>query len=324
VEDRLAFVSWEFVALLDEVAAAARTFLAGLDEEQTEAAVLPFDDEERRTWAYWPTERRGTPLWSLDRRQTKAAHRLVATLLEVPAYARAVTIMGLDEILDRLEGYGSDRRHREDYWVSIFGSPGDERWGVRFEGHHISVHATFSEGEARLTPLFLGANPATVPDGGRPAVAPLAPEEELGFELLHSLSTEQRAAAVISDEAPDDILTRNRPRLDQPVPRGGVLLSALRSGAAACAQALLDVYLGRFPAGAVRPDPRDATFSWAGADRRGAGHYYRIAGPRLLIEFDNTQNGANHIHTVVRDPLADFGDDLLAAHLRGAHTSRPE
>ena len=104
--------------LVDSVAAAARTFLESLDDEHASDALLPFDEKERRAWAYWPTERRGIPLWRLDRGQTKAAHRLVATLLAVPAYARAVTIMGLDEVLDRMEGYGSDRRHGDDYWIS--------------------------------------------------------------------------------------------------------------------------------------------------------------------------------------------------------------
>jgi hypothetical protein len=311
------------VELVDNVAAAARTFLDALDDERAVDALLPFDEEHRRSWAYWPTERRGIPLWSLDRAQTKAAHRLVATLLTVPAYARAVTIMALDEVLDRQEGYRSDRRHGGDYWVSIFGPPGGEVWGVRFEGHHVSVHATFTGGEARLTPLFLGANPAVVHDDGLATVAPLAPEEQLGFELLHALSTEERAAAVVSDEAPDDIVTRNRGRLDRALPPTGVPLVSLRSAADVSARALLEVYLGRFPAGSLRPDPREATFSWAGAHERGIGHYYRISGPRLLIEFDNTQNGANHIHTVVRDPLADFGDDVLSAHFRREHPSRP-
>ena len=306
--------------LVETVAAAAKTFLSGLDEKQARAGALSFDEEERRTWAYWPTDRRGIPLWNLDRRQAKAAHRVLATLLAVPAYARAVTIMGLDEVLDRQEGYASDRRHREDYWLSFFGEPGGEVWGVRFEGHHLSVHATFCQGEARLTPLFLGANPAVIDDGGRTAVAPLGPEEQLGFELLHSLSSEELAAAVVSDDAPDDILTRNRARLHS-LSAEGVPLTGLRSGAASCARALLDVYLGRFPAGSLRPDPQDAVFAWAGAREPGIGHYYRMAGPRLLIEFDNTQNGANHVHTVVRDPGTDFGDDVLAKHVQDRHPS---
>jgi len=307
------------VELQDQVAAAAHAFLAGLSEKQAHRALLPFDEQERRTWAYWPTDRRGVALWSLDRAQTKAAHRLLASLLALPAYARAVTIMGLDEVLDQLEGYRSDRRHREDYWVSLFGQPGRPLWGARFEGHHVSVHATMAAGQTRLTPLFLGANPAVVCDGGRPVVAPLAPEEALGFELLHALSSEQRSTAVMSGDAPDDIATRNLPRMDIPLAPEGVPLDALSGPAAAASRALLHLYLGRFPAGALLPDPGGARFAWAGAQDPGAGHYYRIAGPRLVIELDNTQNDANHVHTVVRDPVADFGGDLLAIHYEREH-----
>jgi hypothetical protein len=263
------------------------------------------------------------PLSTLDRRQTKTAHHLVASLLSLPAYARAVAIMGLEEVLDRLEGYRGDRRHSEDYWVTMFGRPGSDVWGVRFEGHHVSLHATFCHGEGRLTPLFLGANPARVDDGGRPVLAPLGPEEELGFELLNALTTEERARAVVADEAPKDIVTRNCPRLDhRSTPMSeGLPLAALSGSAAARATALLDVYLDRFPPGVLRPDPRDATFAWAGAPEPGYGHYYRIAGPRLLIELDNTQNGANHVHTVVRDPAGDFGDDVLRTHHQKAHSA---
>jgi hypothetical protein len=258
-------------------------------------------------------------LWSLDRQQAKAAHRLVATLLAVPAYARAVTIMNLDEVLDRLEGYLGDRRHGGDYWLAIFGRPGNGSWGLRFEGHHVSVNATFCDGQVRLTPLFLGANPAIVFDGGRRAIAPLGIEEGLGFELLHALSPAERAMAILSDTAPADIATRNAPRLSEHVPPGGIPLAGLSGVAAAAGQALVDVYLGRFPEGSSRPDDRQAVFAWSGAQEPGGGHYYRIVGPRLMIEFDNTQDGANHIHTVVRDPSGDFGDDLLARHHRQAH-----
>jgi hypothetical protein len=309
------------VGAADAVRDAGRAFLAALDDDQSRSAVLPFDEHHRRLWAYWPTARQGVALSTLDRRQTKVAQRLLAALLPLPAYARAVAIMGLEEVLDRLEGYRGDRRHSGDYWVTMFGRPGAEMWGLRFEGHHISVHATLCGGQVRLTPLFLGANPAHVDDGGRRVLAPLAPEEELGFELLQALTAEERSSAIVSNEAPTDIVTRNLPRLDHPSTptSGGLPLATLRGSTAACARALLDVYLGRFAPGVLRPEAKDATFAWAGAPEPGDGHYYRIAGPRLLIELDNTQNGANHVHTVVRDPAGDFGDDLLSAHHQQAH-----
>ena len=308
--------------LSESLTTATVALLDALDEKQTDHALFPFDETERRSWYYWPAERRGMALWELDRSQTKAVHRLLATVLPVPAFARTVTIMGLDEVLDRLEHHAGDRRHRDDYWLSIFGEPGDESWGLRFEGHHVSVHVTVREGDVWSTPLFLGANPAVVHDGLRAAIAPLALEEQLGFELLHALPVEQRSSVIVADVAPNDIVTRNAPRLDGPLPPAVIPLRALSGAAGVTAAALLDLYLGRFPEGCRRPDPTDAAFAWAGATEPGSGHYYRISGPRLLVELDNTQDGANHVHTVVRDPAGDFGDDVLADHHRGAHRTQ--
>jgi hypothetical protein len=307
------------MSLADDLAVAVRSLLAGLPPEAQRSAALPFDEGERRTWVYWPAERRGVPLHELDRAGTKAVHRLLALALPEPVFARAVAIMALDEVLDAREGHRGDRRHRDDYWISLFGDPGGAAWGWRFEGHHVSVHATVVDGEVALTPLFLGANPAVVAEAGRPVLAPLAVEEQLGFELLHALSGEQRSAAMVADVAPDDIVTRNAPSIDASLTVEGVPLRALSGSAASAARALLDVYLARFPAGARRPSADDARFAWAGAEEPGVGHYYRVAGPRLLVELDNTQNEANHVHTVVRDPEGDFGGDVLADHHRAAH-----
>jgi hypothetical protein len=309
--------------LLDRLVGETVALLAELDDVQARHARMPFDETERRAWYYWPAERNGLPLWELDRRQTKRVHRLLATVLPLPAFARAVTIMGLDEVLDRIEDHASTRRHRDDYWLSIFGDPGSDEWGLRFEGHHISVHVTVRGRDVSTMPLFLGANPAVVFDIAGPAIAPLGLEEQLGFDLVHALSVEQRSAAVLSDVAPTDIVTRNAPRLDGPLPPAGVPLAALTGPAAVAAAALLDVYLGRFPTGARRPDPTGAAFAWAGATEPGVGHYYRVSGPRFLVELDNTQDDANHVHTVVRDPSGDFGADLLAEHHRHAHSDAP-
>jgi hypothetical protein len=305
--------------LADRLAEATGNFLAGLDAEVGATVIQPFDDRTRREWAYWPAPRLGIPLWALTRSQVKAAQRLLATMLRLPAYARAVTIMNLDEVLDVLEGYRSTRRHGHDYSVAVFGRPGKDPWGVRFEGHHVSVHATVTGGEVRLTPLFLGANPAVVYDGGHMVVAPLAPEEQLGFELLHALSAEQLQVAVISDRAPTDIVSRNQSRLDGGSAVGGVAVAGLHAAAAGIARQLLQLYLRRVPDGAFLPGDRDIRFSWAGASEPGCGHYYRLAGPRLLIEFDNTQNDANHIHTVWRDLENDFGGDVLKRHYEQSH-----
>ena len=294
--------------------------LGALGADGSTAATLPFDEDERRTWAYWPTARRGVPIHAMDRRATKAVHRVLAVVLPPPAFTRALAVMALDEVLDRAEGHAGDRRHRDDYWVTVFGRPGDPAWGWRFEGHHLSVHATVVDGEVHLTPLFLGANPAVVRDEeGRSLLAPLAVEEALGFELLHALTVEQRSSAVVAEGAPDDIRTRNDPAVDVATFAGGVPVSSLRGAAASAAQALLDVHLRRLPSGARLPDPTGARFAWSGATEPGTGHHYSVVAPSLLIELDNTQDGANHVHTVLRHPAADFGHDALARHHRRSH-----
>jgi hypothetical protein len=309
------------MGLADELVVASSAFLDRLDAAQREQAMLPFDEDERRTWAYWPTSRRGVPLSSLSRDQTKAAFRLLAQLVAVPAFARAMATIALEEVLDQAEGGRSDHRHSGDYWTTVFGTPGTEPWSLRFEGHHVSVHLTVVDGRVQSTPLFLGANPAVVSDAAGVISAPLASEERLAFELLHSLTAEQRSSAIVANVAPSDIVTRNRPRIDR-IELDGVPLSALTTEAAATAEQLVQLYLNRFADGVLRPEPAELRFAWAGAAEPGIGHYYRLAGSHLVVEFDNTQNGANHVHTVVRDPGADFGEDLLARHYRVAHGPR--
>lgn len=309
------------MGLADELVAASSAFLDRLDTVQRERAMLPFDEDERRTWAYWPTSRRGVPLSSLSRDQAKAAFRLLAQLVAAPAFARTMATIALEEVLDQAEGGRSDHRHSGDYWTTVFGTPGTEPWSLRFEGHHVSVHLTVVDGRVQSTPLFLGANPALVSDAAGVISAPLASEERLAFELLHSLTAEQRSSAIVANVAPSDIVTRNRPRIDR-IELDGVPLSALTTEAAATAEQLVQLYLSRFADGVLRPEPAALRFAWAGAAEPGIGHYYRLAGPHLVVEFDNTQNGANHVHTVVRDPGADFGEDLLVRHYRVAHGPR--
>ena len=305
------------MTLADDLADATGAFLASLDDDLRALALQPFDDE-RRTWTYLPGPRAGVPLHQLDRDQAGLAHRLLGALTPPAAFARAAAIMSLEDVLDRIEG-GHRMRHRGDYWIAIYGAPGEPRWSARFEGHHVSVRATVADGEVRMTPVFLGANPARVHDADALVSAPLAPEEDLGFELLHALTEEQRSSAIVADEAPDDITTRDLPSIGAP-PLDGVPLDALTGSARSTADALLAVYLDRIVEGSLRPDPDGATFAWMGATEPGTGHYYRIAAPRLLAELDNTQNDANHVHTVLRDPQTDFGDDILTTHHRRAHT----
>jgi uncharacterized protein DUF3500 len=299
---------------------AATALLSHLDDESRARGQLDFADDAARRWIeYRPRPRPGVCLAELDPPGHKAAQRLLATALSTHAYAQAVTVMAVEEVLDRAEG-GHRGRFMNDYRVTVFGEPSDDaRWGWRYEGHHLSVSMTVAGGEVTPAPLFVGLNPATVSYQGHPVLRPFALEEELGRALVTGLSRTERDRAVVADEAPRDILSATRPRVEARTEPMGVPAGALDTAGRALLDRLLGVYLDRLVPSLAAQEAarlRDAQlhFAWAGATEPGHGHYYRIQGPDLLIEYDNTQNGANHPHTVLRRPLTDFGDDVLAAH----------
>jgi hypothetical protein len=266
-------------------------------------------------------------LGELGRSQRKAVHALVATALRPHAYAQVAAIMSLEDVLDRIED-GRRGRHSGDYWTVVFGVPGDEPWGWRFEGHHVSLNVTVADGRVAGTPCFLGANPAVVRHGDAVVSRPLVEEEDVARALLHALHGAARARAVIAEEAPADIVTRDRLRVDGTLEPAGVPAADLSGDAAALLRRLLGLYLDRLaePVAAAEAERLGAAFgelhfAWAGAAETRRPHYYRIQGPDLLIEYDNTQHGANHVHSVWRRPSGDFGGDLLARHHAEAHDS---
>jgi hypothetical protein len=306
---------------------AATALLAELDDEQRALAALPFGDEAARRWLeYRPNPRPGACLALMNPAGRKAAHRLLSTALSDRGYAQAMVILALEETLDRLErGYVG--RHSDDYWVCVFGEPaGDQVWSWRFEGHHLSVTMTVAGEEVSPAPLFMGANPARVSYAGRPVSRPLAPEEDVARELLDALGPSGRAAAVVAEQPPDDILTGVRADAGQPLQPLGISAARMGPTAGALLSQLVAVYLDRLPAElAAREAARVASgelhFAWEGPVQAGARHYYRVQGDDLLIEYDNTQQEGNHAHTVLRRPRSDFGADVLAAHYREEHVT---
>jgi hypothetical protein len=310
------------------MAEAAASFLALLDPGQRRVAGQPFDDRARRDWHYVPRTRPGLSFRDMAATQQKAVYALVATGLSQPALAATTTIIGLEDVLDEIEGRAR-HRHRADYSTTVFGHPDtDARWGWRFEGHHVSINVTVVDGEVAATPLFLGANPAEVvhPTTGHAVTRPLAAEQDLALELLGRLSDEQRDEAMLGDVAPDDILTKAAPRLDELPVVAGLRLAKLSGSTESLAEALVGLYLDRLPPpiaekrwARLRPHFGDVRFAFAGEPAHRRPHYYRLTGPALFVEYDNTQNGANHIHSVLRDPDGDFGEDLLRAHRKLDH-----
>ena len=302
----------------------AMSLLASLDDQQRELAARPFADDAARRWLeYRPRRRPGACLAELSGAARKTAHRLLATGLSEHAYAQAMAIVALEEVLDRKEQWRRGR-HSGDYWVSVYGNPeGDQPWSWRFEGHHLSVTMTVVHGEVSPAPVFFGANPACVSYAGRPVSRPLGPEEDLVRALLDAMGPQGRSAAVVASRAPADIHTATSPRARQNIKPLGVAGADLGPSARALLAQLVAVYLDRLPAGlAVREASRlgaaDLHFAWEGPVTPGARHYYRVQGDDLLIEYDTTDDG-NHAHTVLRRPRSDFGDDVLAAHYARMH-----
>jgi hypothetical protein len=309
----------------DGMAAAAAGWLASLGPEQRAKARYPFPaDDERTTWYYTPTERGGLPLAEMGPVSQRLAHRLVASGLSEGGYNTAATVMGLENVLDAKEGWRRDydgrtvpHRGRDPqlYFVSVFGDPGAGSWGWRVGGHHVALNYTVGEdGGISASPLFLGANPATSRLVGPGVLRPLAAEEDLGRELLDALAPEQLATALLAAEAPGDILQRNLPFVRVGPPEGLAGAGMLPQQRELLA-GLLRQYFDRLPgpladleAGRVLGQGLEAVhFGWSGSPEPGRPHYYRLQGPRLLIEYDNVQNGANHVHSVWRDPRGDFG-----------------
>jgi hypothetical protein len=309
--------------------AAAGAVVAALTGDQRESVLLPFDGAARTGWSYLPGPRPGVVLLELTAPARKAAHRLLATALSRPAFAQAVTIMALEEVLD-IDEAGRLGRYSDDYRVAVFGRPGAEVWAWRFEGHHLSVTATITGPDVVVAPVFLGANPARVaaPAGGL-VTAPLAPEDDLARALIAEMDAGARGEAIISATAPADILTRTDVDVPAELMPRGVAGARLGPAARELLGRLVRLYLDRLApgvppgaaAGAGLADGAgvagvaEVSFAWAGGPRAGEGHYYRIQAPRLLIEYDNTQRDANHAHTVLRRPGEDFGAALLPRHL---------
>jgi hypothetical protein len=311
-------------------------WLALLDADQLEAATFAFDSPERFVWAFTPGEREGLALRDMDARQRDASMAMLRAAMSARGASEAAAIMALETVLGEIEREAGSamwrRRDSELFWFAVFGDPtGRDPWSWRAGGHHVAIHMTMIDGEiVASSPSFLGANPAVILAGPRAGERTLTGEEALARELLAALPEAARSVAIVDRVAPPEILTSNAARADgSRVPRG-LAHADMAPNAQHKLEMLIRHYLGRAPGDVAAEDWRRAvadglaetTFAWAGPTEPARGHYYAVRGPRLLIEYDNAQNGANHIHAMWRDLGNDWGEDLLAAHYGRAHRDR--
>ena len=319
--------------LIAEVAKAANEFLAALPEDRRLGAKAAFQSRDRTTWRYTPGGRPGLPLQDMSPAQREAAQALLRSFLSADGFLKVQSIIALETALRELERW--DERDPGRYWFLVFGEPGSESpWGVRVEGHHVSLHLAVIKGRfVSSTPTFLGANPAEVRSGPRKGNRALAAEEDAARALLDALNAAQRGEAIVDASPYGDIVTRNRAKAD-PLEGRGIAFAALTPPQQRQLLALIEVYastmrpkLAEERLAKIRTAGLDAIrFAWAGPAAPGQPHYYRVQGPTFLIEFDNS--GGNHVHTVWRDFEGDFGRDLLrehygsTAHVGGRHVTR--
>jgi hypothetical protein len=315
------------------MAEAATLFLASLSAEQRKGILFPVESEERYNWHYVPRERQGISFKELESSQQKLALRLIATGLSATGYSTALAIISLETILKQIEGPA--RRFERDpdlYYTTFFGSPGDAAlWGWRFEGHHISLNFLLQRGRwVASAPHFFGANPAQVPQGyPLSGFRALPAEEDLARQLLASFKSTQRLKGIIDGKAPPDILTgaETHAKVDAPV---GLSTSEMTASQERTLTDLIVTYVKRMPDDVAdrrmeqieKDGKKYIHFAWAGQEERGGPHYYRLHGPSFLVEYDNTQNDANHIHSVWRDLRNDWGEDPLRRHYQETHGTK--
>ena len=308
---------------------AAQKFLATLSADQAKQATYPLTDAERENWFFTPVPRQGLSLKHLTEAQRDLGLALLRSGLGQSGLLRAEGIRSLEIILKELEkDTPAGRRDPINYFITIFGTPSEKQsWGWRFEGHHLSFNFTLVDGaHVFFAPVFMGTNPAEVRSGPRKGERLLGEEEDLGLALVNSLDAAQRKVAIFADVAPKEIVTTNKKRVELLAP-AGIAAAQLTAGQREKLFALVKVYASRGRAeiaaetfAAISKAGLDkVTFAWAGALDRSAATYYRIQGPTFLIEFDNSQNNANHVHSVFRDFKGDFGHDLLAEHYAKEH-----
>jgi len=309
------------------MATAAQAYVATLGSAELDRGTWELDAEQRFDWHFVPWERYGVRIRDMNPEQRTAAHGLLQSVLSSQGYLKATGVMQLEGILGLIESR-PDRRDPQDYYFNIFGTPSEDgAWAWRFEGHHISMNFTAAGGAPpSITPAFLGSNPAVVGEGPNAGRSLLAAEENLARELMALLTDAQRRTAIIEADAPSDIVTgtTRRVELDR---FEGLPASEMNAEQVHKLMHVIEEYLNNASAevaDAQMDRIHDAGmenlhFAWAGSTVRGEGHYYRIHGPTVLIEYDNVQGGANHVHSVWRDPENDFGDDLLSRHYADEH-----
>lgn len=327
------FFCFMIPAVAQDIAGTADAFISLLTKEQRNKVLYPFYTAERYSFNYVPlNDRKGISINELNPTQKASLMELLQTCLSKGTVKKVNDIMQLEIVLKELERRGADDSYRDPgkYFITIFGIPGAKNiWGWRFEGHHVAFNFSANKNELVAgTPGFLGSNPAIVDAGLQKNKEILKEETDKGFALLQALSATELKKAITDTIAPHEIITgaSRHAIVHRPA---GIRYNELSPSGQQLLLQLISLYVHRYTklfADKMQKEIQAAGlenlwFSWAGSTERAGGkpYYYRIQGPGFIIEYDNSQNKANHIHTVVRDLKNDFGGDMLLDHYRKDH-----
>lgn len=307
-----------------EMREAAIDFLGTLDERLKEQVRFDFEGSERTDWHFIPKERVGVSFKEMNLIQRRAARVLMRSVLSEKGYLKATTIMSLEQVLRLLE---ADRenveqiRDQEKYWFAVFGDPaGEQPWGWRVEGHHLSLNfSSVDRLVAGTTPIFFGANPAEVRIGPRMGLRTLGDEEDQAREFMAALDVNQRGQAIISEEAPGDVLTVPGAALEIGKP-AGIAAESLNDAQRQLLEEMVRSFLHHLRAALAETEiaaveqagMEKIHFAWAGSLEPDKNHYFRLHGPTFILEYDNAQG--NHAHVVWHSLRNDFGADVLRRH----------
>ncbi|HEX7861951.1 MAG TPA: DUF3500 domain-containing protein [Verrucomicrobiae bacterium] len=311
----------------EDMAEAANAFLASLSEEQRAKAQFEFKSEERFNWHFIPKARKGLSIKEMQPHQRTLAHALLSSGMSHRGYFKASTIMSLEQILHEMENK-NPTRDPEGYFVCVFGKPESHgNWAWRFEGHHLSLSFAVAGHDVAVTPSFMGTNPGEVREGPRKGLRVLGREEDIARELVTSLNEEQKKVAIYDAKAPSDIITAADRKARVLDPKG-IAKAKLNAKQKELLTSLIEEYLYRARPEVAAAEMKEVEaageeqiwFAWAGSTEVKQGHYYRVQGPTFLLEYDNTQNNANHVHAVWRDLKNDFGEDILRKHYDESHS----
>jgi Protein of unknown function (DUF3500) len=287
---------------------AVNDFLGSLDAAQREKTRFDFASDERQNWNWVPRSRRGLPLGEMTTAQRQRVDGLLQAGLSATGAARVPVLISLQNDI---------RRDPSLYFVTVFGNPGDPRWGWRFEGHHLSINATLVNGRVSMTPLFFGASPTVVTSGPRQGLRAMDREERAGRELLLSLDAATRSRAIFRERALTNLATTTQ-RSITPLEPVGITVERFSARQRALLNEVIEGYVGAMPTSVAEgyrarvreAAPAQVRFGWAGETVEGRPHYHRVQGPSFLLEFDNSRDSGRHIHSVWREFGGDFGSGL--------------